>query len=306
MAKQLFIGGHRGLGCTDHDFYQSRRDIAALPVENTLDSIAGAYRAGCDYVECDAVMSADGVVFTLHNVVPADHFFAAEKPAGLLNALSFDDIARYRTGRGGQGRVAPLAEVLRLIAGVDPKTLPFAVNIEIKGVQGSNQPYETNDYLARLADTVRQSPLEQERILFSSFALHNITAMSHLLPKARYGMLFAEPQDGEARPIYADHRDEFAYQYLPYTDAACHRAMQLWREDADPAARLTYFHPEFTTLSPDSILYADKHNTGINCWALFEEMTPARRAAYDRMAEACAAEDVPFTAITDYVEAFRR
>ena len=48
-----------------------------------------------------------------------------------------------------------------------------------------------------------------------------------------------------------------------------------------------------------------KHDVGINSWALFEEMTPARRAAYTRLADACQAEDVPFSVITDYIDAFR-
>ena len=91
----MFIAGHRGFGCTDHNFYQSIRDIQNLPVENTLESIEKAFKAGVKYIETDAVMSKDGVLFALHNVVPTDHFFGVEMPTRKLNELNFKDIAKY-------------------------------------------------------------------------------------------------------------------------------------------------------------------------------------------------------------------
>lgn len=297
------MGGHRGLGCTDHDFYQSRRAIADLPVENTRDSIVAAYAAGADYVEIDAVMSADGVLFTLHNVVPADHFFAADLPQKMLNQMNFDEIARFTTGRGQQGRIVPLADILQEIAKASPKTLSWDVNIEIKGVQGSDQPLEANDYIKKLASVVKNSPLPPERVLFSSFALHNIMAMSHELPKAQYGILFGEKPD--PRPIYADRRDSPSCQYLPFNPAHTAIVKGLWGEGAASRAELGYFHPEFASITPDTIMLADRHDVGINSWALFEEMTAERRSAYARLADACQAEDVPFTVITDYIDAFR-
>ena len=302
MAKTLAIGGHRGLGCTDHDFYQTRRAVADLPVENTVESVKAAFAAGADYVEIDAVMSADGELFTLHNVVPADHFFGVA-PAGLLNALSYADIAEFKTGRHAKGRIAPLAEVLATIAEVSPKTLSWDVNIEIKGVQGSHQPIEKNDYIKRLAEVVKASPVPAERVLFSSFALHNIRAMSHEVPQAQYGMLFGD--DPDPRSIYADRRDNPVCQYLPYTPAHTGIVTGLWREGAAKRAQLSYFHPEFNSITPDSIMLAERHDAGINSWALFEEMTPQRHAAYMTLADACHAEDVPFTVITDYIDAFR-
>src|SRR6218665_2753794 len=117
----LAIGGHRGLGCTDHDFYQKLRDIANLPVENTAESVQAAFVGRADYVEIDAVMSADGVLFTLHNVVVKDHFFGATFPSAPLNTLPFADIATFKTGRHANGRIAPLSEVLSVVAKHSPK-----------------------------------------------------------------------------------------------------------------------------------------------------------------------------------------
>ncbi|MFN7113046.1 MAG: glycerophosphodiester phosphodiesterase [Alphaproteobacteria bacterium] len=300
---RVAIGGHRGYGCTDHDFYQTRRDIAALPVENTAESVAAAFAAGADYVEIDAVMSADGVVFTLHNVVVADHFFGKTQPAAPLNTLPFKEITRFKTGRHVNGRIAPLSEIMALIARVSPKTLLWDVNIEIKGVQGANQPLETNDFIKRIAAVVKDSPVPAARVLFSSFALQNIIAMSRELPAAQYGMLFGDKPD--ARPIYADRRDDMTCQYLPYNAAALTAVMAAWQDSAAKGAVLGYAHPEFASLSPDTIMLAEGRGLGINSWALFEEMTPQRHGAYLQLAEACEAEGVPFSVITDYIDSFR-
>lgn len=298
--QRLVVGGHRGMGCTDHDFYQRRR--GGVPVENTLDSIRAAYAAGADYVEIDAVMSADGTLFTLHNVVPADHFFH-DAPRGLLNTLSFADISGFKTGRHSNGVITPLLDILNVISDVSKQNIMWDVNIEVKGVQGSGQPIEQNNYIKKIAETIGKSNLNSERILLSSFALHNIAALSHEVPQARYGMLFAEQK--EARPIYADRQDDPACRYLPYSPAGVETVIREWQRLAAPGVRLGYFHPEFSSLTPESIALARQHGAGINSWALFEEMTPARRAAYERIAQACRAQDVPFTVITDYIDAFR-
>lgn len=295
----MLIGGHRGLGCTDHDFYQDIRPIADLPVENTSESVAAAFQAGADYVEIDAVMSSDGVVFTLHNVVPKDHFFGKVVPRKLLNDLPFSEIERYYTGRGQNGTVSALEHVLRVIEAHDPKTAPFVVNIEIKGVQGSGQPYEVNDYLQRLAATIAETGFPVERVLFSSFALRNITAMSHLLPNAQYGMLFSEREF--ARSIYADHVDDISYQYLPFDQAHIGHVLNHWAMDASDKAKLSYFHPEVQSITSELIAEAAKISFGINCWALFEKLTEKRKARYQAIADECAAEKVFFSAITDFI-----
>lgn len=299
MSHKIRIGGHRGMGCTDHDFYQPLRRIADLPVENTLAGIEAAFAAGADYIETDAVMSGDGVLFTLHNVVPKDHFFDSAGPGGLLNTLPFDRIAGFGTGRAFTGRIDRLQDVLARIAQVSPHSLPWDVNVEIKGVQGSGQSYETNDYLERLADTVLRSGLAAERVLFSSFSLQNIMSMSRLLPAARYGMLFAEKP--EARAIYADRGDDMAFQYLPFAPDFIGRVFSRWRQGAAPEAALKYLHPEAMTITPAALAACRDSGAGINCWAIFEELTPERRQYYLDLAARCAAQGVPLTIITDYI-----
>lgn len=298
----FILGGHRGLGCTDHDFYQDKRDIAALPVENTLESIKAAFAKGAAYIETDAVMSADGVIFTLHNVVPKDHFFGTEKPVENLNKLPFSQITQYKTGRHSNGMTTPFQEVLDMIAQIDPQTADWVINIEIKGVQGSGQPFEYNNFINRLATCVLESKIPVQRILFSSFSLQNIIDMSQRLPHARYGMLFAERD--EMRPIYADHQDDFKFRYLPFISNMIDMVDDTWKEEAHPEAVLSYMHPEIDTITQDTIQICSKQGFGINCWALFEHMTPERLELYKRTQKVMDEQNVPFTIITDYLDTF--
>lgn len=302
--SRLKLGGHRGMGCTDHDFYQNVRNIAELPVENTLESIQAAFGNGADYIETDAVMSGDGVLFTLHNVVPKDHYFGQAIPDQLLNTMNFSDIEKYQTGRHGKGALARFSEMLELVAKADPKTLPWAINIEIKGVQGSGQNYETNNYLEKLAETVRKSSLNPDRILWSSFSLKNMLTLSHQFPNAHFGMLFAEKP--EARGIYADHQDDFHYQYLPFETKYVDMVLASWKTHANPDAILGYVHPEIMTITPDKVDAMHKRNLGINCWALFEEFNQNRTGYYRDITRHAAQSDVPFTIITDYLPEMKR
>lgn len=226
------------MGCTDHGFYY-KRNIRQLPVENTIDSVVQAFENGADYVEIDAVMSADGILFSIHNVVPKDHFFTPDMPPALLNMMTFAEIQKFYTGHSHNGKIKPFAEMLDAIAANDPKTLPWAVNIEIKGVQGSGQNYEANDYLKILADTVQKSKLSPERVLYSSFSLANVLSMSHLMPESQFGMLFGEKS--EPRAIYADHQDDPRYQYLPFNPTQIDFVTSAWKEEANPKAKLGIF-----------------------------------------------------------------
>lgn len=61
----FLLGGHRGFGCTDHPHFQTIRDIATLPAENTLESVEKAFANGAQFVEIDAVPTADGEIVVL-------------------------------------------------------------------------------------------------------------------------------------------------------------------------------------------------------------------------------------------------
>jgi glycerophosphoryl diester phosphodiesterase len=297
MSSPIKLGGHRGLGCTDHSFYHFRD--RATPVENTLLSIDTAFKAGAAYIETDAVMSKDGIVFALHNIVPEDHFFGAEKPDLFLNEMKFADIDQYRTGLNNKGRLALFSDILSLCHSHDTNALPWIINIELKGVQGSGQPYERNDYLETVADVIRKSKVSSSRILWSSFCLENIIRMSEYFPDSHYGMLFSEKPN--PRAIYLNYKENPHYQYLPFDQASIKLVTQEWRQHAHAACHLKYAHPEITTVTSAMIQYCANHGISMNSWALFEQWNAERGQLYKNVAQQCAEQHISYTAITDYL-----
>jgi glycerophosphoryl diester phosphodiesterase len=272
--------GHRGLGCTDHAFYQDLRDIKNLPVENTLASFEAAYKAGASAFETDVCISADGVPFVLHNTVPADHFFGEGNiPLQLLNHLTWDEIARYKTGRFQNGMVARLDETLDLIARYDDKKLPFAVNLELKHLSGSKQAYQKDDFIARVADVVAQSSVATERVLYSSFAGHLVLGMTHAQPQAQFAFLTREYKDGDAQDpakigVYTNHQDDPLYQYLPFNQNTMDVLEKAWGREAHPQARnqnrWVAMHPEIRTVTEPMLDLMGKRKLAVNAWALLE------------------------------------
>ena len=297
----MILGGHRGLGCTDHTNY-SHRDLNSLPVENTLESLTSAFKLGASYVELDAVMSSDSILFTIHNVVPKDHFFGTSMPADMLNRLRFQDIQQFKTGRLEKGQIDTLLDTLNAIANSDPRTADWAVNIEIKGVQGSGQDWDGEDFIKNLAETAKKSHLPQGRILWSSFCLKNITAISHLVDDGKFGMLF--PEKGADKNIYSNYQDDKNFRYLPFIQDNIDFVLNEWASHADTRKKLEYLHPEIGTISDDILSYASNAKLGINCWALFEKIDDERLQHYKSLDEKTKQENIPFTIITDYLKDF--
>lgn len=299
MTQIITLGGHRGAGCTDHSFYQDERNIGQMPVENTLDSFALAFQQGAGYVELDAVPTRDGKVITIHNVVPKDHFSGEDMPPQMLNQMDYRDIARYSTGRFGKGQVPLLCSVFDIVARHAPKTGDVSVNVELKGGQGSGQPYETCAFLENVARIVRDSAVPLDRVLFSSFSFENILRMSYLLPGARFGMLFNETN--ESAPIYADHQNDPHYRYLPFDQKNINHVIDSWRELADPSARLRYAHPETATITAELVAHLAERGMGINAWDYLRAFDDQLVQRYKAVHGMCQAANVPVTFITDYI-----
>jgi glycerophosphoryl diester phosphodiesterase len=307
--------GHRGLGCTDHAFYQDLRDIQNLPVENTLDSFIAAYKAGASAFETDVCISKDGVPFVLHNTVPADHFFGEGNiPPQLLNHLTWDEIARYKTGRFQNGLVARLDEVLDVIAKHDDGRLPFAVNLELKHLSGSKQAYQKDDFIARVAEVVAQSPIPKERVLYSSFAAHLVLEMSHAQPAAQFAFLTREYREGDEHDpvkigVYTNQTDDPLYQYLPFNQNTMDVLNKAWREQAHPQAqaqkRWVAMHPEIRTVNESMLDMMAQNKLAINAWGLFESPQDFT-GLYRLMFEQTDHRNIPCHAINDYAEKMNR
>ena len=293
------IGGHRGSGCTDHEFY-AFRDIDNIPTENSRESVAMAFANGADYIEFDVVSSADNILFALHNVVPTDHFFTDPIPTEPLNNMSFLDIGRHRVGRKPDTEIATLTNILDCVAQYDPMTINWAVNIEIKGVQGSGQNWDGQRFIDEIADIVKKSFFPESRILWSSFCLENVIRMSHHFPHSHYGLLYTEPKS--TGPIYKDHIDDVRFQNMPFEESYVLAANDCWKKDANPATALKYAHPEITTVSEHTIQMAAKYDLGLNSWGLFEKMDENVKKYYGIIQQMAEQHNVPYTAITDYIE----
>jgi glycerophosphoryl diester phosphodiesterase len=297
---KLVIGGHRGAGCTDKAPFQDR--AALVPSENSLESVVHAFNIGADYVEIDVVISKDGIPICLHNVVARDHFFGSEIPKVPLNELTYHEILKYSSGRGKIGKVASLAEMLEKIAQAAPNSIPWSVNIELKGLQGSNQPWEGANFIEAVANTIKNGPLAQEKILFSSFALANIIAMSHRLPESKYGFLFSE---GRSYSFYSNKEDDFHFRFLPFNKKWLTTVLSTWQTEASKLSCLGYLHPEATTLTDEILLLAAANKLGINSWPYKEHLNEERLTLYRDLIGKCLKLGIPLSIITDDVSTIR-
>ncbi|HVW52555.1 MAG TPA: glycerophosphodiester phosphodiesterase [Trinickia sp.] len=184
----------------------AHRGGGALAPENTLAAIDAGARLGLKMIEFDAKLSADGVVFLLHDDTlertsngrgPAARKRYAELAA--LDAGSWFDV-RFR-----DERMPTLAQVHERCA-----ALGLAANIEIKPSPGCE--VETGrlvaDEAARLWRGAEVAPL------LSSFSHEALAAARDAQPDLPRGLLFgAVPADWRARTqalaclsLHADHR----------------------------------------------------------------------------------------------------
>jgi glycerophosphoryl diester phosphodiesterase len=298
--NRIGIGGHRGYGCTDEEFYQDVRGVCYLPEENTIEGIAAGFNAGADFVELDMVMSQDEIIFLLHKVIAKYHFFEAKIPPSVLNHMDFAEIEKYKSGRKKQNSVTKFSDALNVIQKMDPKTLPWSLCVEIKGVQGTNQPYEDNNFIEVLADTVRQSGFPEERIIWSSFSLQNILQISHYFPKSAFAMLFTESDFFQK--IYSNKGIDVRYIELPFEKRFIDQVIKIWSEEAHKDARLDYVHPEIMTITPEKMDYIYDLGLSINTWAYKEKWLDLFINQYKKIISYAREKNYRMNVITDFVD----
>ena len=301
--QPLYLGGHRGLGVTDHNIYKNIREVQKKPAENTLASVQAAFLSGADYVEIDAQMSKDKIIFCLHNVNPEDHFFANSKPQQYLNLLDFKEIKKFKIGRNCKDKVAKLSEILKITKKLAPNTLGWKINIEVKGVQGTNQKYENNEFLKRLVLEVKKQKFPLEQTLWSSFCLENLIKISQLSPKSNFGFLFSEQT--RAKPIYIDKKNNFKFQYLPFNKRNINKVLKTWRQEAEQKSKLVYLHPELTTVKIEQLGFLKDKNIGLNCWISLEKNSKRFKVKTKRIIKKIKKSKIFFSLITDSIKLYR-
>jgi glycerophosphoryl diester phosphodiesterase len=178
----------------------------SLAPENTLTGLRRGYKVGARAVECDVKLSADGVLFLLHDDT-LERTTTGKGPAG---ALSMAELRKLDCGvkhhRAYQGEVLPtLAELAEFCVANG-----VAVNLEIKPNPGQDE--ETGRKLALAAKALWHGAAVPP--LLSSFSLSALRAARQAVPELPRGYLVEDiPLDYmndmaqcAAAALHADHR----------------------------------------------------------------------------------------------------
>jgi len=230
MSKTLHyprVVGHRGGG--------------KLAPENTIEAIDKAASMGVQMIEFDAKLSADDVVFLLHD----DSVDRTSNGAGLAKTMSYAALSALDAGAWYDGafagaRMPTLAEVASQC-----ERLGMLANIEIKPCEGRD--VETGKHVAAAAAALWASPGLQQLTpplvsSFSSLALEQAALYAPSLPR---GMLYddipddwlTQARDLGSTSLHADYR-YFTAALVADIKAAGLMALAYTVNDPDDAARL--------------------------------------------------------------------
>ncbi len=280
----LILGGHRGSGCTDHSFYLLNQKEEQ---ENTIKSFKKAFSDGASYIELDVILSEDKECLALHSVIPEDHFF--EKiPEKNLNLLKLEKILTYYAGRKPH-KINTLAQILLALKRQKKTKTPWTVNIELKGVIGSNQEYDGFELCEAVKKVIEKTQFPNEKLLFSSFCFHNLLIMKQLIPQAKFGLLLSEKNHLE--PCYSNYQKSLQHSYLPFYPF-------LLREL--PLKFVDYLHPETSSITIEK-LDLIKNDFNLNAWTLFEELSELFISNHIKFSQYASKLGMSYTLITDHV-----
>jgi len=184
----------------------SHRLGGSLAPENTLTGLRRAMKIGARAVECDVKLSADGVLFLLHDDT-LERTTTGQGPAG---ALTMDALRQLDCGvrhhKAYRGEVLPTLAELAAIA----VEHGIAVNLEIKPNPGQDE--ETGRKLALAARELWRGAALQP--LLSSFSPAALRAARQAVPELPRALLvedipldyLSEMAQCAAAALHADHR----------------------------------------------------------------------------------------------------
>ncbi|VXC48568.1 glycerophosphodiester phosphodiesterase, cytosolic [Burkholderia sp. 8Y] len=184
----------------------AHRGGGKLAPENTLEGMATGARLGLKMIEFDAKLSADNIVFLLHD----DDVDRTTNGHGAARSMSYAQLRALDAGSwfGNEfagAHLPTLAEVRDACA-----SLKLAANIEIKPCPG--REVETGDAVAREAARLWNGA--EPAPLLSSFSFAALEAARDAAPDLPRGMLYERvPADWRAQTaalgcvsLHADHR----------------------------------------------------------------------------------------------------
>jgi glycerophosphoryl diester phosphodiesterase len=150
----------------------AHRGYCAKYPENTLLSFRKALETGCQGIELDTHLSADGEVVVCHD----EAVDRTTNGKGLIKDLS---LAHLRALDAGEGeRIPTLDEYFDLV-----EKTPIVTNIELK-----NSVFRYEGMEEKVIAKIRERKLEK-KIIFSSFNHYSILRCKALAPEIRCGFL---------------------------------------------------------------------------------------------------------------------
>lgn len=166
-----------------HTLNLAHRGFSANYPENTMAAFRAAVDAGCDGLELDVHLSADGEVVVLHDDTlerTTDGFGPVS--ARSLAELQALDAGSWMSPRFAGEHIPHLDEVLALAAETG-----ILLNIEIKNTGEYNAPL-----VEKVLAMVQERNLESQ-VLLSSFHCGTVEAAAKLDPKIVSALLYSNP-----------------------------------------------------------------------------------------------------------------
>jgi glycerophosphoryl diester phosphodiesterase len=236
--------------------YIAHRGAGKLAPENTLAAMRAGYALGYRMVEFDVKLSADGVLFLLHD----DTLDRTTTGRGLADALTWLELSKLDAGSWHSAQFA--GESLPTLEQIACWAIAHdvACNIEIKPVPGAE--IDTGEAVALSAHSLWKGARVQP--LLSSFSAASLDAAGSAVPDLLRAMLFEEiPIDWEEQlsrlqcvAIDTDYRaldaaivsavHQAGYKVLSYTpnDPAIVSRLVTWTVDGIITDAVDVIRPE--------------------------------------------------------------
>ena len=180
------------------------RGVAGLEPENTLRSFQRAIDLGCDLVECDVRLTADGWLVLMHD----ETVDRTTNGHGPIAQMAFADVRRLDAGAGE--RVPTLEEFLDLIHG------KVQAHVELKGDGTEDAALQFIEFKGALGDVVLTSGDTQK--LRRVRGRNGKVAIEHI---------FSQPPPDAIQRAHSVKAKRVSSHYSHLTAdfvAACHRA----------------------------------------------------------------------------------
>ncbi|GAM71495.1 glycerophosphoryl diester phosphodiesterase [Vibrio ishigakensis] len=184
----------------------AHRGLSSQAPENTMAAFKLAVEQGCDWIEIDVQLSADGIPMVIHDQTVN----RCTNGSGKVAEMSLSQLEMLDAGLwfGEEYREEPIPTLLDTLSYV--KNANVSLNIELKVYPQD----DIHTLCQRVKEVIVQTGVSSEQILFSSFETKALLKMKQLLPEVRRGQLWQSiPNDAmqilqqlSAYSVHCDYR----------------------------------------------------------------------------------------------------